>query len=58
MKTQEELNILKEEVKSLSEKLAGLSEEELNQVSGGIMPHICSSYIYQLLTPEGKKPEE
>lgn len=35
MKTPEELNALKEEVKSLNEKLHELSEEELAQVAGG-----------------------
>ena len=36
MKTQEELNALKEEVETLNKKLAELSEEDLEQVSGGI----------------------
>ncbi len=35
MKTQEELNALKEEVEALKKKLAELSEEELEQVAGG-----------------------
>ncbi len=35
MKTQEELNALKEEVETLNEKLHELTEEELAQVSGG-----------------------
>ena len=35
MKTKEELNALKEEVESLNKKLAELTEEELQQVSGG-----------------------
>ena len=35
MKTKEELNALKEEVETLNTKLAELSEEELEQVSGG-----------------------
>ena len=35
MKTQEELNALKEEVESLNKKLAELTDEELAQVSGG-----------------------
>ena len=44
MKTQEELNALKEEVEALNEKLeelnkklAELTEEELAQVTGGIL---------------------
>ena len=35
MKTKEELNVLKEEVETLSKKLAELNEEELEQVAGG-----------------------
>ena len=38
MKTPEELNALKEEVETLNEKLAELTEEELAQVSGGVVP--------------------
>ena len=36
MKTKEELNELKEEIKALNEKLSVLTEEELEQVTGGI----------------------
>ena len=35
MKTKEELNALKEEVETVSRKLAQLNEEELSQVTGG-----------------------
>ena len=35
MKSKEELSALKEEVKTLSKKLAELTEEELAQVTGG-----------------------
>ena len=35
MKTKEELNALKEEVETVSKKLHELTEEELEQVSGG-----------------------
>lgn len=35
MKTKEELNALKEEIQTLNEKLAELTEEELKQVTGG-----------------------
>ena len=38
MKTQEELNALKEEVVTLNEKLHELTEEELAQVTGGVAP--------------------
>ena len=37
MKTPEELNTLKEEVETLNKKLAELSEDELTQVSGGVV---------------------
>ena len=37
MKTKEELNALKEEVETLNKKLAELSEEELAQVTGGVI---------------------
>ena len=40
MKTKEELNALKEEVETLNEKLAELTEEELAQVSGGLGPDV------------------
>ena len=36
MKSKEELNTLKEEVETVSRKLAELTEEELEQVTGGI----------------------
>ena len=38
MKTKEELDALKEEVKNLNEKLATLTEEELEEVTGGSIP--------------------
>ena len=38
MKTKDELNALKEEIKDLNKKLAELTEEELAQVSGGRIP--------------------
>ena len=40
MKTAEELNALKEEVETVSRKLAQLNEEELSQVAGGVLPDI------------------
>ncbi len=36
MKTQKELNALKEEYTTLNKKLAELSEQELAQVTGGV----------------------
>lgn len=35
MKSKEELNALKEEVESITRKLAELTDEELEQVTGG-----------------------
>ena len=48
MKTKEELNALKEEVKTLNKKLAELTEEELAQVSGGVGK--VPSQIYEGVT--------
>ena len=45
MKTKEELNALKEEVKTLSRKLHELTDEELAQVSGG-NPQRCDGCEY------------
>lgn len=44
MKTKEELDALKEEVKSLNEKLAELSEEELGEVTGGVDSRFRGSF--------------
>ena len=41
MKTAEELNALKEEVEAVSRKLHELTEEELEQVSGGLFSELC-----------------
>ena len=57
MKTQEELNALKKEVEALNAKLAELTEEELEQVTGGdISPsgaHIVENPNDVHLTVEG-----
>ncbi len=37
MKTQEELNELKDEVETLNEKIRELTPEELEQVNGGVL---------------------
>ena len=37
MKTKEELNALKEEVETMNEKLHELTDEELEQVVGGVL---------------------
>ena len=39
MKTVEELNALKDEVETLNKKLHELTDEELAQVSGGVLPY-------------------
>ena len=44
MKTAEELNALKEEVETVSRKLAELTEEELAQVSGGSTDDVIQRY--------------
>ena len=43
MKTPEELDALTRELEALNKKLAELNEEELEQVSGGLIP---IPYIY------------
>ena len=53
MKTKEELNALKEEVETLNKKLAELTEEELEQVSGG-GPKLIPSPLLRLLISEDK----
>ena len=42
MKTKEELNALKEEVEALNKKLHELTEEELEQVTGGVNPNVIN----------------
>ena len=49
MKTEEELNAIKEELEALSRKLHELTEEELAQVSGGSGK---SDYEVPVYTPE------
>lgn len=44
MKTQEELNALKEEVETLNKKLAELTEEEIKDVSGGGLQYDWRDY--------------
>ena len=40
MKTKEELNAMKEEVETLNKKLAELTDEELEDVTGGGLVHV------------------
>ena len=51
MKTKEELNVLSNEVETLSGKLAELSEEELAQVVGGMKVAVEneSSWLHTIL---------
>ena len=49
MKTKEELNALKEEVETLNKKLQELSEDELQQVSGGRYEEAYSEMLYNIL---------
>ena len=51
MKTKEELDALKEEVKNLKEKLSALTEDELAQVTGGAVPG--GERVTVLYAPEG-----
>ena len=58
MKTKEELNALKNEVKDLNAKLAELSEDELKEVTGGVLfgmkKYYCTQCEYVRETfPEG-----
>ena len=59
MKTKEELNALKEEVETLNQKLAELTDEELAQVAGGSVDDVfqrynedISDYLRGLLNPD------
>ena len=45
MKTPEELNALKEEVETMDIKLSELSEEDLAQVSGGVLTPEAEDWI-------------
>ena len=47
-KTKEELNALKKELEDLNEKCRELTEEELEQVTGGLVPGIGG--------PDGEPP--
>ena len=49
MKTKEELNALKNEVKALNKKLAELNEEELAQVTGGSVDDVYQRYNEDIL---------
>ena len=55
MKTQEELQQLKNEYESLTTKLKELTEDELKEVSGGLIPIIFSENLKESLTESGVK---
>ena len=50
-KNKEELDALKEEVKSLNEKLQKLTPEELEQVTGGLVIAICKEISTEIKFP-------
>ena len=61
MKTKEELNAIRGEIDTLNKKLAELSEDELQQVVGGLMDivdcpnfHYRATGLFQCPTPEMK----
>ena len=54
-KSKEELNKIKEEVEAVNEKLQELTEEEIAQVNGGIVPG-GSGYVMQNLELPEVKP--
>ena len=49
-KTKEELQELKQEYMALTNKLKQLSEEELQEIAGGEMPHINPDEKYVMLS--------
>ena len=58
MKTKEELNALKEEVETLNNKLAELSEDEMEEVTGGwntgFMKMVSTLEVLNLTALKGK----
>ena len=56
MKTPEELNALKEEVEALNKKPCELTEEELEQVSGGLSVPQIDPVFESLLPPHCPVP--
>ena len=49
MKTKEELNALKEEVEAVNEKCRELTEEELEQVNGGLAHYYSRDFVPTLV---------
>lgn len=62
MKTKEELNIIKEEIDALNKKLYELTDEELNQVTGGLEYKIAfrsiGVFVSQLGIDKDLRPEQ
>ena len=52
MKTQKELNTIKEEVKTLNKKLVELNDDELTQVTGGVGHY----FIYYTIDDDSSLP--
>ena len=60
-KSKEELDVLKEEVETVNEKLSELTPEELEQVCGGANPSLMgpaavAAYSYMALVPVIQPP--
>ena len=62
MKTKEELNIIKEEIDALNKKLYELTDEELDQVTGGLDYKIAfrsiGVFVSQLGIDKDLRPEQ
>ena len=57
MKAKEKLNALKAEIETLNKKLAELTDEELAQVSGGLIPPLppSANHDHGQLTEKDKR---
>lgn len=55
-KTKEELNALQQQYKELSDKCRELTPEELEQVTGGVVPASDLGPAVILITPEFHRP--
>ena len=57
-KTKEELNKIKEEVEAVNEKLQELTEEEIAQVSGGVVrPGLLTMRAFEPIVRESVAPD-
>ena len=57
MKTREEFNIIKEEVETVNKKLHELTDDELAQVSGGVLP-FSDETVFQGSSSKTESPIE